>query len=73
MNQCEPEPNKWFTLKQEEAEEEESSSEEEDLDLDESMDFGTCNKWGSLYLIYIFSCITNSSIKKFCGKGKILM
>ena len=48
MNQREPERNKWFTLKQEEAEEEESSSEEEDLDLDESMDSGTSNKWGLL-------------------------
>ena len=41
----EPEPNVWYTLKQEETEEEEeSSSEEEDLDLDESMDSGTSNK-----------------------------
>ena len=50
MNQCncEPEPNVWYTLKKEEAEEEESSSEEEDLDLDESMDSGTSNEWGSL-------------------------
>ena len=30
MNQREPEPNMWYTLKQKEAEEEESSSEEED-------------------------------------------
>ena len=48
MNQREPEPNEWFTLKKEEAEEEESSSEEEDLDLDELMDSGTSNEWGSL-------------------------
>ena len=48
MNQCKPEPKVWYTLKREEAEEEESSSEEEDLDLDESMDSGTSNEWGSL-------------------------
>ena len=48
MNQREPEPNVWYTLKREETEEEESSSEEEDLDLDESMDSHTSNKWGSL-------------------------
>ena len=49
MNHCEPEPNMWYTLKREETEEEEeSSSEEEDLDLDESMDSGTSNEWGSL-------------------------
>ena len=47
MNQRKPEPNEWFTLKQEEAEEEESSSEEEELDLDESMESGTTNEWGS--------------------------
>ena len=46
MNQREPEPNEWFTLKQEEAEEEDPSSEEEELD--ESMDLGTSNEWGSL-------------------------
>ena len=46
MNQCEPEPNEWFILKQEEAKEEDPSSEEEELD--ESMDSGTSNKWGSL-------------------------
>ena len=48
MNQHKPELNEQFTLKQEEAEEEESSSEEEELDLDESMDSGTSNEWGSL-------------------------
>ena len=48
MNHREPEPNVWYTLKQEEAEEEESSSEEEDLDLDEWMDSDTSNEWGSL-------------------------
>ena len=42
MNQREPEPNEWFTLKQEEAEE------EEELDLDESMDSGISNEWGLL-------------------------
>ena len=47
MNQREPEPNVWYTLKREEAEEEESSS-EEDLDLHESMDSGMSNEWGSL-------------------------
>ena len=48
MNQREPEPNVWYTLKWEEAKEEDSSSEEEDLDLDESMDSGTSNEWGLL-------------------------
>ena len=49
MNHCEPEPNMWYILKQEETkEEEESSSKEEDLDIDESMDSGTSNEWGSL-------------------------
>ena len=48
MNQREPEQNVWYTSKREEAEEEESFSEEEDLDLDESMDSGTSNEWGSL-------------------------
>ena len=49
MNHREPEPNVWYTLKREETEEEEeSSSEEEDLDVDESMDSGMSNEWGSL-------------------------
>ena len=49
MNHHEPEQNMWYTLKREETEEEEeSSSEEEDLDLDESMDSGMSNEWGSL-------------------------
>ena len=48
MNQCEPERNQWFTLKQEEAEEEDPSSEEEELELDELMDSGISNEWGSL-------------------------
>ena len=50
MYNQEPEPNVWYTLKwgEESEEEEEESSEEEDLDVDESMDSGTSNEWGSL-------------------------
>ena len=44
----EPEPNVWYTLKiVEESEEEEESSEEEEGHLDESMDSGTSNEWGT--------------------------
>ena len=52
----EPEPNVQYTLKQgeESEDEEEESSEEEDLDVDESMDLGTSNKWGSLQLGTIY-------------------
>ena len=48
MNHREPETNVWYTLKREETKEEESSSEEKDLDLEELMDSGTSNEWGSL-------------------------
>ena len=51
MNQREPEPNEWYCLdkdklQQEEAKQEDPSLEEEELD--ESMDSGTSNEWGSL-------------------------
>ena len=51
MNQCKPELNEWYCLdkyklQQEEAKEEDPSSEEEELD--ELMDLGTSNEWGSL-------------------------
>ena len=52
MNQREPEKNDWYCLDKEKLEQEEAEQEDDidptsEEDLDESMDSGTSNEWGS--------------------------
>ena len=52
MYQREPEKNDWYCLDKEKLEQEEAEQEDDidptsEEDLDESMDSGTSNEWGS--------------------------